>query len=524
MSTPIVIVPVTIHIHLLQQQLLCLSRWHLDCPDVQFVFFVDDPHPTAQQLLLLFQSLCPTQILPFPTISLTEWALENGQSTVILEPEAIPHPDLLRLLLDCPDSLRLCYIDSSVTALRWFPQVSAYDKLPNDDMLMTIEPQEESCIGRHDEDCLKWSAFREDIGLMTAVKLSQVITVHHADVTGTEGNALLSPELRERLSSRQKAASKIKSSHTNVLFHPVHALIQPDGQVEVYAIQETMKMGGVSSKAAVFMVKVQNDLLHQIRPKPLKLSDFPLQSTPLRTPVLIQPSTLGKPHRLVFSTIMRNEADKFLHDVISHAAQYVDAFLVIDDCSTDESIEVCRQAAGNVPLYLYSPPQPLYLRSEFYIRSLQWALTAELNPEWILLLDADEVFEDKVFHQIEQIMKSPTLRVGFPKFDMWNETEYRDDEFWCPHNRLWAHLIRYRPEFTKWHKAKVHSGRHPLEYMSTEVAKCPLRIKHLGWSREAERRRKHEWYLQIDDKPYAGNAALYSHIMDPNPTLKPWDE
>ena len=85
------------------------------------------------------------------------------------------------------------------------------------------------------------------------------------------------------------------------------------------------------------------------------------------------------------------------------------------------------------------------------------------------------------------------------------------------------HLIRYTAEFTNWHKAKVHSGRHPLEYMSTEVARSPLRIKHLGWSREAERRRKHEWYLQIDDKPFAGNAALYSRIMDPNPTLKPWD-
>ena len=77
---------------------------------------------------------------------------------------------------------------------------------------------------------------------------------------------------------------------------------------------------------------------------------------------------------------MRNEADKFLHEVISHAARYVDAFLVIDDCSSDNSIEVFRKAAGQVPVYLYSPPQPLYLRSEFYIRSLQWALTAELNP------------------------------------------------------------------------------------------------------------------------------------------------
>ena len=234
---------------------------------------------------------------------------------------------------------------------------------------------------------------------MTAVRLSKVITVHHADATGEEGNAFLSPELCARFSSRKKAVPKIKASHTNVLFHPLHALIQPDGQIEVYAIQETMTMGGVSNKAAVFLVTVQNGLIHQIRPKPLKLPEFPLPSSPLRSPVLIQPSTLGKPHRLVFSTIMRNEADKFLHEVISHAARYVDAFLVIDDCSSDNSIEVFRKAAGQVPVYLYSPPQPLYLRSEFYIRSLQWALTAELNPEWILLLDADEMFEDNVVHQ-----------------------------------------------------------------------------------------------------------------------------
>ena len=46
------------------------------------------------------------------------------------------------------------------------------------------------------------------------------------------------------------------------------------------------------------------------------------------------------------------------------------------------------------------------------------------------------MFEDNVVHQIEQIMKTPSLRVGFPKFDMWNETEYRDDDFWCPHRRI----------------------------------------------------------------------------------------
>ena len=32
----------------------------------------------------------------------------------------------------------------------------------------------------------------------------------------------------------------------------------------------------------------------------------------------------------------------------------------------------------------------------------------------------------------EQIMKTPSLRVGFPKFDMWNETEYRDDDLLVP--------------------------------------------------------------------------------------------
>ena len=145
-----------------------------------------------------------------PSVGLFQWAKGEGQPIVLLEPEAIPHPDLIGLLLKYDAPLRLSYIESSHTALRWIPQPSLYDTLPDDEDFGLADSQEETCIARHDDDCLKWSAFGLDIGLMTAVRLSKVITVHHADATGEEGNAFLSPELCARFSSRKKAVQKSK--------------------------------------------------------------------------------------------------------------------------------------------------------------------------------------------------------------------------------------------------------------------------------------------------------------------------
>lgn len=523
MSSILVAVPVTSHIHLFQQQLFWLSRWKQAYDSVEVSFFVDTPHPTIQNLLLLFQHVHDCEILNLQQVSVYGWCVTKNSPFLIIDDGGIPHPNLLEALVDINQPTRLKYCKSSKTAARWFPNPELAHE-PLEEELHTPEPTEELALASHDADWLNWQVIQEQTDIKVALMLIRIFSFDHADVTGQEGNKFLSDHLREKLANRKKAIDKIKATHTNMLLHPVHVEPTMDGRFKVHALQETMRMGAVQSKAAEFVVTVTNGLIHQVQPKPLKLPEFPFPGAQLPTPTTYRPLSIGQKHRLVFSTIMRNEGDKFLHQVISHAAQYVDAFLVIDDCSTDNSIEVCRDAAGSVPLYLYSPPQPLYVRSEFYIRSLQWAMAAELDPEWVLLLDADEQFEDAVVNQLETVLSTKEMRVGFPKFDMWNDTHYRDDDFWCPHRRYWPHLIRYTTEYTRWHKAKVHSGRHPLDYLNLDALKHPLRIKHLGWSREAERLRKHEWYLKIDERPNEGNLNLYKHIADPNPVLRPWIE
>lgn len=529
MSAPIfLLVPVTKHIHILQQQLFWLSRVSDFYPNTEFHFFVENPHPVIQEFLMIFHHTKACHIFDSAETNYKKWIAENYHSNgpvLFINSGAIPNPHLIDELHSILKPTRMLFDVSKHTAGCWLPDSHSHTEfLSGAWRQWDSEEGLNSYFAEHDGQWMKWPVFKDDIGHKVPYILKEIFSFDHADVTGKEGNQFLSDALKSRLSIRQKAVSKIKKMRSNVLFHPLSVEQTSDGEYRVNALQENMIMGNSKCKAARFSVEVHGGAIHTVSPKPIKLDPFP-NTGPLEvSPKTFRPISLGQQHRLIFSTIMRNEADKFLSEVISHAAQYVDGFVVIDDCSEDNSIDVFREAAGSKPVYIHSPSQPLYVRSEFYIRSLQWALSEEMNPEWVLLLDADERFENKILDEIDTLLSLPYDRIGFPKFDMWNSTHYRDDDFWCPQRRFWPHLIRFQKEHYQWSKVKVHCGRHPIEYLQSPVHHHPLRIQHLGWSRESERRRKYDWYMQIDEKPADLNESLYQHIMDSTPTLKAWSE
>lgn len=229
---------------------------------------------------------------------------------------------------------------------------------------------------------------------------------------------------------------------------------------------------------------------------------------------------------LVLSMIVHNEADRFLRRVLSHAATYVDAAVIIDDASTDETVAVCEEVLAGIPHKIVSLPESLF-HHESELRRKQWELTLAESPNWVLCLDADELFEDTIRSEISSIVSQTTWEaMAFRLYDFWDEFHYREDQWWKAHEIHRAFLTRVTPKLQlDWPRIDQHSGRFPPSvYKQMRIGMNKTRVKHLGWSTPRERHRKYERYQLLDPKSTHGVRAQYDSILDLRPTLRRWAE
>jgi SAM-dependent methyltransferase len=160
--------------------------------------------------------------------------------------------------------------------------------------------------------------------------------------------------------------------------------------------------------------------------------------------------------------------------------------------------------------------------NEIELRKQQWKETLDTNPEWILTLDADEIFDGDL----------RTLDLNDPKvnayyfrlFDMWDEHHYRDDKFWSAHTTYRPFLVRHDPKLEYvWKETAQHCGRFPSTISSLSHQPSVIRLKHLGWAKEHDRKAKYDRYMKLDPNGTFGWKEQYESILDPAPNLVPFD-
>lgn len=233
----------------------------------------------------------------------------------------------------------------------------------------------------------------------------------------------------------------------------------------------------------------------------------------------------GKQVRLTLSMIVRNEADRYLSQVLESAREYISDAVIIDDGSTDNTVALCQKLLDNVPHKIIENKESSF-HDEWRLRSQQWNETVSTNPDWILLLDADEVFEEKFKNGVNELINNDACDVYlFRLYDFWDAEHYRDDNLWHAHTVYRPFMIRYRQDATYvFLKTGQHCGRMPLNAFSFPNKISHFRIKHLGWAKEADRIQKFNRYLALDPQGQYGSLAQYHSILDPNPKLTKWEE
>lgn len=230
-------------------------------------------------------------------------------------------------------------------------------------------------------------------------------------------------------------------------------------------------------------------------------------------------------NRLTLVMLLRNESDRYLDKVLEQARQYIDAAVILDDASEDNTVEICRRELAGLPLTLFSNPEPGF-GNEVNLRKQLWTMVSETSPQWILILDADEIFEERATALLRGLLTDPEAYFyAFRLYDMWSENAYREDAYWNAHQTYRPFLVRYVPGFSyRWLEIPQHCGRFPRNITELKGKQSDLRIKHLGWQKPLDRLHKYQRYQKLDPGAIYGLAAQYESILDPRPHLVLWQE
>lgn len=222
---------------------------------------------------------------------------------------------------------------------------------------------------------------------------------------------------------------------------------------------------------------------------------------------------------------VRNESGQYLTEVLERLVSFVDEIVIVDDASEDDTAEICRRCPKVVRLV--ELPQPLF-QQEWRLRTLLWQAAMTTDPDWLLAVDADELYEARACSEIRSLIDQDQYDwVAFRFYDLWNgRTQYRDDEWWGIHRRHTMALVRYLPGFPCLYPQQDHHvPRLPITYTALPGKLSDLRVQHLGWSGDWESKlRKYHRYKALDPEGRWGNPAQYESILDLNPALTEWKE
>ena len=202
------------------------------------------------------------------------------------------------------------------------------------------------------------------------------------------------------------------------------------------------------------------------------------------------------------------------------AARFCDAVVALDDGSTDETRELL-EGCPLVKVLLTNQRQKSYRDwDDAANRNRLLDAAAELNPEWIISIDADERIDPSDAAALRDFLRwdaLPGYAYGFRVFRM-----QQDLEHYVPQHYLWVYrLFAYVP-CQSFPDQRLHFVPLPTSIPRVAWVNTTLRIQHLASATAERRRARFEKYRQAD--PYNEYQADYTKILrDTSDDLLRWE-
>lgn len=230
-----------------------------------------------------------------------------------------------------------------------------------------------------------------------------------------------------------------------------------------------------------------------------------------------------KPKKLIAAFRVRNCATD-LPKALDQAATFADEIVVLCDRCTDDTPRIAAEHPAVVEM-LHSQGE----YNELQDRATLLSLAKAHSPDWIIVLDHDELPEDKFDTAYAQrLMHPPNPHIkcyGFRWFTFWDSPDhYRTDEIFGGIHGF--RMFKSEPEqiLAATDPLGFHMGSVP-QFAPENFRWTNVRIRHTGYIREEERRRKHRFYTETDQSkdPMGIGAENYDHLIAREVTVKKWE-
>ena len=194
-----------------------------------------------------------------------------------------------------------------------------------------------------------------------------------------------------------------------------------------------------------------------------------------------------------------------IRECLSKLEELVDEIVIVDNGSTDGTLNVYKECEKIVAI------ENTKGFNEGRDKCLAHDLAKTRNPDWILWIDADEVFENMASREsFESYISNPNLNlVKFRLFHFWrSKHKYRVDDIWkkytsAPQRQMWRNIPSAYFKNIKFHNGGI-MGVPPKHITSA------IRLKHFGYIHKIQLSSKKKTYESMSVDPMAKKTLSMS--------------
>ena len=191
---------------------------------------------------------------------------------------------------------------------------------------------------------------------------------------------------------------------------------------------------------------------------------------------------------------VRNGAED-LPAFLESASRYADAVVALDDGSTDETHAILV-AHPLVKVLIENPRRASFTGwDDAANRNATLAAAGQLDPQWLLSLDADERIDESDGLALREFLETdalPGLAFSFQHFSMQGERGR-----YIP-IALWVHRLFHHEPGQRFPNKRLHFAPIPLSIPRSHYIRTSFRIQHLGGMSPERQQARYEKYRQAD--------------------------
>jgi GT2 family glycosyltransferase len=226
--------------------------------------------------------------------------------------------------------------------------------------------------------------------------------------------------------------------------------------------------------------------------------------------------------RLVAAYRVKN-GEATLGESLDATARFADAIVVLDDGSTDGTKALCERHAAVTRYERQDLPF-----DERRDRNRVLSMAEELGADWVIAIDADEVFEMSRAQAVRlmQLADPHVKALGFHWYTFWEPTRstYRSDGVFGDMAGYRMYKVEPGLRLVGGTEQGLHCGNIP-QFPDGATRFTNIRVKHFGYENEELRQNKLAFYRRIDPAPRIEmvGSRQYEHLVSPTVSLRRYE-